>query len=423
MALTYSEAQRLDELDPIGYMRNRFYINDGELYMDGNSLGLMSIDSEESIISVMKDWKYLGIRGWMEADENWFYLSERLAKLQAPLMGALPEELTIHSSTTLNLHLLLATFYQPSGRRCKILVDELNFPTDIYAVRSFLEQRGLSPDDHMIIIASDDGHTLDEEKILDAIDDETALALLPGVLYRSGQLMDMKQIVDGAHQKGVIVGFDLSHAAGAVEHSLHDWGVDFAFWCNYKYFNGGPGSAASLFVHKKHLEKGPGLAGWFGYRKDKQFDLALEFEPSKTASAWEIGTPHVLSMASLLGSFNQFNECGMKALRSKSLQLTDYLMELIDERLAEYGFSIGTPREASRRGGHVALVHDEAARINEAMKEAGIIPDYREPNVIRLAPVPLYTRFVDVVDLVDRIQAIMEKGAHMKFENKRGTVA
>jgi kynureninase len=220
-----------------------------------------------------------------------------------------------------------------------------------------------------------------------------------------------------------MIGLDLSHSAGAVMHKLHEWGTDFAFWCNYKYFNGGPGAAASLFVHERHLKDGPALSGWFGYRKDKQFALALDFEPSETASAWEIGTPHVMSMATLFGSLNQFGEVGMKALREKSVKLTESLIELIETRLAQYGFSVGTPRESKRRGGHVALVHPEAARINEAMKTAGIIPDYREPNIIRLAPVPLYTRFVDMIDLVNRIEKIMQTEAYKKYENKRGTVA
>ncbi len=421
--LTREQAEKLDRNDPIGGMRDRFYINNGELYMDGNSLGLMSKDAKEYIDTSLEDWKKLGIRGWMEADQNWFYMAERLSKCQAPLMGAKPEEITIHSSTTLNLHLLLATFYKPVGQRRKILVDSLNFPTDIYAVRSFLEQAGLDPEDHMVFVSSEDGLTLSEDNIVSNLSEEVALVLLPGVLYRSGQLLDMKTLVKAAHACGAYIGLDLSHSAGAVEHNLHEWGVDFAFWCNYKYFNGGPGAAASLFVHEMHLKNGPALAGWFGYRKDKQFNLALNFEASTTASAWEVGTPHILSMAGLMGAFKQFETCGMAALREKSILLTQSLIELIDERLGVYDFSVGSPRNPEKRGGHVALVHKEAARINEAMKEAGIIPDYREPNIIRLAPVPLYTRFVDVVDLVDRIEKIMETGAHLKFENKRGVVA
>jgi len=421
--LTRKKAEELDQKDPIAHMRDRYYINAGELYMDGNSLGLMSKDARKHIDKSLEDWKNLGIRGWMEAEENWFYMSERLSKIQAPLMGAKPEEITIHSSTTLNLHLLLATFYKPTGQRRKILVDALNFPTDLYAVRSFLSQRGLDPDDNMLIVDSEDGLTLKEDSIISKFSEEVALVLLPGVLYRSGQLLNMDELVQAAHKCGAYIGLDLSHAAGAVEHKLHDWGVDFAFWCNYKYFIGGPGAAASLFVHESHLQRGPGLAGWFGYRKDKQFNLALDFEPASTASAWEVGTPHILSMASLLGSFRHFETCGMNALREKSVQLTQSLIELIDDRLTSYGFSVGSPRDPEKRGGHVALIHEEAARINEAMKEAGIVPDYREPNIIRLAPVPLYTRFVDVVDLVERIERIMETEAHLKFENKRGVVA
>ena len=423
MSIIMKKALELDQQDGISRLRDRFYINENELYMDGNSLGLMSIDAENGIHETLEQWKKWGIRGWTESKPEWFYMAEKLSEMQAPFVGARPNELTIHSSTTLNLHLLLATFYNPTDKRTKIIVDELNFPTDIYAVRSHLSHLGMNPEDHLIIVRSEDGLTLNEKTIIEHMDETTALVLLPGVLYRSGQLLDMEKLTRAAHDVGAVIGLDLSHSAGAVQHHLHDWGADFAFWCNYKYFNGGPGAAASLFVHEIHLAKGPALAGWFGYRKDKQFDLALEFQPATTASAWEIGTPHVISMAGLMGSLAHYQDAGLEALRMKSLKLTAFLIELIEERLSQYGFGVGTPRESERRGGHVALVHDEAARINEAMKECGIIPDYREPNVIRLAPVPLYTRFVDVVDLVERIVDIMEAGTHLKYENKRGTVA
>lgn len=423
MLLDYEKARKLDDADDLKHMRERFYIQEGEIYMDGNSLGLMSKDAEETINVSLEDWKKLGIRGWMEGKQSWFYMAEKLSERQAPLMGAKVEELTIHSSTTINLHLLLASFYKPQGKRTKILVDALNFPTDLYAVSSYLKHLGYAPDQHMVVAQSQDGNTLNESNIIELMDETTALVLLPGVLYRSGQLLDMERLTQAAHEVGAVIGLDLSHSAGAVIHKLHDWQVDFAFWCNYKHFNGGPGAVASLFVHEKHLQNGPGLAGWFGYKKDKQFDLALEFEPSSTASAWEVGTPHVMSMAGLLGSLEQFNTCGMEKIRSKSLALTEALMELIDCKLSVYGFSIASPRQAERRGGHVALVHEEAARINEAMKEKGIVPDYRQPNIIRLAPVALYTRFVDLVDLVDRIIEIMESKSYLKYENKRGTVA
>ncbi len=423
MAFNYEVAKYMDIQDPIAHMRSRFYLKENELYMDGNSLGLMSKDAEASLYKTLDDWRTLGIRGWTDAEQSWFYMSEKLASLQAPLVGAKQNELTIHSSTTLNLHLLLATFYRPSGNRRKILVDALNFPTDVYAVRSHLEHCGMDVDENLIIVQSDDGLTLDENKLLEYMDETVALVVLPGVLYRSGQCLDMEMLVKAAHKAGAVIGLDLSHSAGAVIHKLHEWAVDFAFWCNYKYFNGGPGAAASLFVHERHLKNGPALSGWFGYRKDKQFALDLDFEPSQTASAWEIGTPHVMSMATLFGSLDQFGKVGMTALREKSLKLTEALIELIDTRLTPFGFSVGTPRDAKRRGGHVALVHPEAARINEAMKASGIIPDYREPNIIRLAPVPLYTRFVDIIDLVNRIEEIMQTQSYKKYENKRGTVA
>ncbi|MGE5628027.1 MAG: kynureninase [Solirubrobacterales bacterium] len=421
MSLEY--ARSLDNEDKLRKYRDRFYLKESEIYMDGNSLGLLSKDAEDSLLRVLNEWKNLGINGWGGAQVPWFYFAENLAKLQAPLMGALDTELIIHSSSTINLHSILNTFYRPSKNKYKIMIDSLNFPTDRYAVESHLKSRDLNPSEYLAIIESKDGNTLDEDYIISQMSDDTALILLPGVLYRSGQLINMERLTAEAHKKDIIIGFDCCHSAGSVPHELNKWNVDFAFWCNYKHFNNGPGGTASLYINEKHLGKGPGMAGWFGYEKSKQFDLAQEFVPANTAGAWQVGTPHLLSMAPLEGSLKLFNEAGMENIREKSLKLTSYLMMLIENNLSEYGFKIGTPKEEHKRGGHVALQHDDAVKINEVLKKKGVLPDFRYPDVIRLAPVSLYTSFEEVWRVVDIIKAIMISGEYKNYSSERGTIA
>lgn len=421
--LSLDYAKTMDKEDNLRKFRDRFYLKDNEIYMDGNSLGLLSKDSEESVLRVLDEWKDLGINGWGGAKVPWFFFAENLAKLQAPIMGAKEEELIIHSSSTVNLHCVLNTFYKPTKERFKIMIDNLNFPSDRYAVESFLKSRGLNPQENLVVVESLDGNNLDEDLIISKMSEEISLILLPGVLYRSGQLLDMERLTKEAHSRGIIIGFDCCHSAGSVPHKLNLWDVDFAFWCNYKHFNNGPGGTASLYINEKHLENGPGMAGWFGYNKNKQFDLAQEFVPESTAGAWQIGTPHLLSMAPLEGSLKIFNEAGMDNIREKSLKLTDYLIMLIENQLASYGFTVGTPRDKAKRGGHVALQHRDAVKINEVLKKKGVLPDFRYPDVIRLAPVALYTSFQEVWKVVDIIKTIMENGEYKEYSSERGTIA
>lgn len=418
-------ARHLDKADELAGFRERFYIPPGTIYMDGNSLGLLSRDAEESLLRVLTEWKELGIDGWTQGSPPWFYLSEELSGNMATLVGAEPEEVIITGSTTNNLHNLVASFYRPCEQRFKVLADELNFPSDKYALESQLRLRGLDPDKALALVGSKDGRTIDEEDIIAAMTTEVAVAVLPSVLYRSGQLLDIKRLTQEAHARGIIIGFDLSHSAGSVPHKLHEWGVDFAFWCTYKYLNGGPGSVAGLFVHRQHFDRLPGLAGWWGYRKDKQFDLALDFIPAAGAGAWQIGTPHLLSVTPLMGSLKVFQEAGIERLRIKSLALTSYLMDLVDAELSRdpYNFQVGTPRDPKRRGGHVAIEHKEAVRINAALKQRGVIPDFRPPNIIRLAPVPLYVTFYDVWLLVQHLKAIIDEKEYERFSPERDTVA
>ncbi|MBS4224255.1 kynureninase [Lederbergia citrea] len=420
---TKSYAQSLDEKDELAHFRNEFYIQSGSIYFDGNSLGLLSKRSEWAVLSLLESWKALGIDGWTKGENPWFYFAEKLGKMSESLVGAEPGEVIVTGSTTANLHQLVATFFKPEGKKAKILADELNFPSDIYALKSQLQLHGLDPAEHLVQVGSKDGCIIQEEDIIEAITDEIALIVLPSVLYRSGQILDMKRLTEEAHKRGIFIGFDLCHSIGSVPHSLSKWGVDFAFWCNYKHLNGGPGGVGSLYVNKKHFGTAPGLAGWFGSHKEKQFDMEHIFTQAQDASAYQMGTPHILSMAPLLGSLSIFNEAGIKNIRAKSLKLTEYLMELIDNELKEYNFIIANPRDDQSRGGHILLEHEEAARICKALKANKVIPDFRSSNGIRLAPVALYNTFEEVWEMVQVLKKIMEEEQYKQFENKREVVA
>ena len=412
-----------DSQDPLQSFRKEFYIREGEIYLDGNSLGLISKRAQQSLEKAIQAWKEFGIDGWMSGEQPWFYISERLGEMSASLVGAEPAEVLAAGSTTMNLHQLVATFYSPKGKRTKILADELNFPSDIYALKSQISLRGLDPEEHLIRVKSRDGRFLEEEDIIEAMTEEVALIVLPTVLYRSGQLLDIKRLTEEAHKRNILIGFDGCHSVGAIPHKFSEWGVDFAFWCNYKYLNAGPGSIASLYVNKRHFGRIPGLAGWFGSDKTKQFDMEHTFSSAAEAGAYQIGTPHIMSAAPLIGSLEMFAEAGIDRIREKSLSLTHYLMELIREELSEFGFEIGNPIDPVRLGGHVSLEHTEAARICKALKENGVVPDFRQPNVIRLAPVALYTSYSEVWEAVQRLKKIMKNKEYEKYENKRGIIA
>ena len=416
-------AEYKDSLDPIAHLRDHFYTKENQIYMDGNSLGLCSKDAEQAVLRALDDWKTYGINIWSGAPTNYFLYHDVIGAKLARLINAKPEEVTICANTTLNVHQCIATFYQPTAQRNKILIDELNFPTDRYAITSFVKSRGLDPEKTVKVIHSRDGKTLHEEDILAAMTEDVAVALLPSVLYRSAQLLDMERLTKVAHEKGIIIGFDLCHSIGNIDHDFAKIDCDFALWCNYKYLSGGPGAIAGLYINARHFSRGPGLSGWWGNRKDTQFELRDSFEHADNAGGWQTGTGAVLSLAAVDGALDIYEGVDMAEVRAKSLDLTAYLMYLIDTELTPYGFTVGNPREDAVRGGHVALEHAEAARINEALKAAGVVPDFRYPNVIRLAPQPLYIRYTDVYDLVQILKTIMDTGAHLKYENKAGTVA
>ncbi|WP_044747419.1 kynureninase [Bacillus alveayuensis] len=423
MTLTREYAQQLDKEDDLQSFRDEFYVQEGVIYLDGNSLGLLSKRAEKSLLSILESWKKYGIDGWTSGEYPWFYLSETLGSKMAPLVGAKPNEVIVSGSTTVNMHQLVSTFYQPEGKKTKILADELNFPSDIYALQSQLKLKGYDPSEHLIRVKSSDGHTLCEDDIIEQMTDEVALIVLPSVLYRSGQILNMNRLTEEAHKRNILIGFDLCHSIGSIPHALDEWDVDFAFWCTYKHLNGGPGSVAALYVNEKHFGKTPGLAGWFSSHKEKQFDMEHTLTPALDAGAYQIGTPHILSVAPLIGSLEIFEEAGIEKIRKKSLQLTKFMIDLIKQELNEYGFTFGNPLEDEKRGGHIFLEHQEAARICKALKDAGVIPDFRAPNGIRLAPVALYNTFEEVWQTIQILKDIMKNEQYKKYENKREVVA
>lgn len=420
-------ARELDAADPLAPYRARFYVPDNTIYLDGNSLGLMCRDSGEAILGVIREWQTRAIGGWLEADPPWFYLAEALGALAAKLVGAEENEVVCTGTTTVNLHSLVSTFYHPQGKRTKILADELNFPSDIYALKSQVNLRGLGAGDHLVLVPGKrgDDQVLDENEIMAAMTDDIAVALFPSVLYRSGQLLDIPLLTKKAHEKGIVIGFDCSHSVGGVPHRFDDWGVDFAFWCSYKYMNGGPGSPAFIYLNKKHFSKEPLLAGWFGYVKEKQFDMALRFEHARGAGGWQISSPSVFGAASVHGALKLLLEAGIERIREKSIALTEYFIFLMDRLLPadRYDLSIATPREPGRRSGHVAVQGDSNLwRIHQALKAGGIVPDFRPPNIIRFAPIALYNTFHEVRHTVNRLKEIIDSKEYESFPAERSAI-
>ena len=415
-------AKNLDLHDPLRNFRERFYIREGNIYVDGNSLGLCSRDAEREILLALDDWKGSGIDIWSIKDSKYFYYPARIGAMMAAIIGAQANEVTTANSTTVNIHQCIATFYHPVGERYKILMDDLNFPTDRHAVDSIVRIKGYDPEDAVKIVRSKDGRTLSEDDIISAMSSDVALILLPAVLYRSSQLLDMQRITDEARKRSIVIGWDLCHSIGSIAHDFAKLDADFAVWCTYKYLSGGPGSIAGLYINRRHFDKTPGLAGWFGNVKETQFRLDHRHEHSKDADGWLIGTSPILSMAGVKGALNIYCEAGMERVREKSLHITAYLMYLIDQRLAKHGYNVGNPRDDNRRGGHVSLEHREAYRICQALKAHNVTPDFREPDVIRLAPVALYVAYEEMYKLVDILEQIAIRKEYETFSNVRTLV-
>ncbi|WP_121821536.1 kynureninase [Halostella salina] len=410
-------AERRDEADPIAGFAERFHVPDEQIYMDGNSLGPLSDDAERTLDRVVDEWRERGIEGWTEGEQPWFHYGEHLGDRLAPLVGAREDEVVVANSTTVNVHTLVGTFLDAADGDA-VIVNELDFPTDHYAIRAQLRQCDLDPDEKLVVVESRDGRTIAAEDVVAAMDerDDAGVVFMPSVLYRSGQLLDVERITRAAHDRGLLAGFDLAHSVGVVPHDLSAVGVDFATWCSYKYLNAGPGAIAGLYVNERHFGETPALAGWWGHEKETQFDLNMTYTPADSAGAWQTGTVPMLSAAPLEGSLDVIHDAGIDAVREKSLELTDYLIELVDDELAAYGYGVGTPREHDRRGGHVALEHDDAERISLALRDRGVVVDYRPPNVVRVCPSPLYTSFRDVYDAAAHCRDVVETGEYEAYD-------
>lgn len=416
-------ARKLDQQDPLKAFRDRFYqLEGGKIYMDGNSLGMASKDAERALLKMMDVWKREGIIMFNINDSYYFHYAKKIGCRLAKLIGADENEVIATGSTTINIHQLISSFWRPTKDRYKILVDNINFPTDRYAIDSQIRLKGMNVDDTLKIIKSRDGITINEQDVIDAMTNDVAIILLPSILYRSAQLLDMELLTKEAHKRGILIGFDLCHSIGSVPHYFNKYNPDFAMWCNYKYLSAGPGATAGLYVNKKHFGSPVGLAGWFGNRDETQFKLKQDFDQAPDITAWQTGTPNYMSMAPLEGVLDIYEDAGMEKIRTKSLHITSYLMYLIDNKLTKYGYSTENPREDKRRGGHVCLVHDEAYRICMALKKHNIVPDYREPNVIRLAPIALYNTYEEVYKLVERLEIIAQNKEWENFSNERALV-
>jgi len=408
---TLAFAQQLDANDPLKSYRDRFYIptfhEKSVRYFTGNSLGLQPKTVRTYINQELDDWAKWGVEGHFHGKNPWFAYHEFLTEKAARVVGALPKEVVVTHSLTTNLHLLLVSFYQPKGTRTKILCEAKAFPSDLYALESQVRFHGLNPDTDLVALAPRDGeHVLRDEDILAKIaelGDSLAVILFGGVNYYTGQLLDMPAITKAGHAVGAMVGFDLAHAAGNIPVQLHDWDVDFAAWCSYKYLNSGPGGVSGMFVNERYANRPdlPRFAGWWGYDKSTRFQMEPGFKPMEGAEGWQLSNAPVISMAAHLASLEIFDEVGMNNLKAKSDQLTAFLEFIVDELSAKHNelcrFEIITPREQHRRGAQLSiLVHGKGKAIFDALSAQGVVADWREPNVIRVAPVALYNSFEDV---------------------------
>lgn len=402
-------AREKDAKDELAKYRNQFHIpnfREDVVYFTGNSLGLQPKSTKEYIERELTDWAKWGVEGHFYAEKPWFEYHEFLTEKAARVVGALPKEVVITHSLTTNLHLLMVSFYRPEGKRKKIICEAKAFPSDQYALESQVKFHGLDPQTDLVEVAPRDGeHLIREEDIyakIEEVGDELALVMIGGVNYYTGQLFDMKTITEKAHAVGAVCGFDLAHAAGNIHLKLHDWGVDFAAWCSYKYLNSSPGGVSGIFVHERHEYKPelPRFAGWWGYDKETRFQMEPGFNPMKGAEGWQLSNAPVLGMAAHLASLDIFDEVGMEKLCAKRDDLTAYLEFVIDEiseRNENATFEIITPRDKSKRGAQLSiLAHGQGKALFDAMTERGVVADWREPNVIRVAPAPLYNSYEDV---------------------------
>lgn len=410
-------ALQMDRQDPLNSFRKSFRIpsDDGrdKIYFLGNSLGLQPIATKERINKILDDWSQLGVEGFFEGSEPWMNIHDELANGLSPIVGAKPSEIVVMNSLTVNLHLMMVSFYKPSGKRRKIICEKKAFPSDQYMLESFLKYHGLDPDE-IIIEVSPRAYetTIRHEDILQAIDhhhDELALVFWGGVNYYTGQVFDIASITETAHNAGAIAGFDLAHGAGNISLKLHDWNVDFACWCNYKYLNGGPGAVGASFIHERyHTDKNiQRFGGWWGHDKSSRFKMEKGFIPIESAEGWQQSTPPILSYASLAASLEIYNQAGFENCLVKASLMSSYL----HQELKSLGSQINilTPSSENEHGCQVSMLMKEKGReVFKALTDKGIFADWREPNVIRIAPVPLYNTFEEIHEFVSVMKQTLQ---------------
>ncbi len=417
---TAAFASGMDEQDPLKGFREQFYIplmhGRESIYFTGNSLGLQPKTTQDYVLNELEDWANFGVEGHFHARKPWMPYHEIFAEQVSKIVGALPEEVVVMNQLTVNLHLLMVSFYRPSGKRYKIICEAKAFPSDQYAMESQVKFHGYQPGDAIIELAPRAGeHHLRTEDILAAISeqgDTVALVLFGGVNYYSGQVFDMAAITKAAHEAGAQCGFDLAHAAGNIELKLHEWQVDFACWCSYKYLNSGPGGVSGVFIHQQHInnEQLPRFAGWWGHTKSTRFKMEKGFEPIPTAEGWQLSNAPVLSMAAHKASVDIFDNAGMDNLVKKGQLLSDFLLFVLNDinsKCREQMIEVITPADA--KGCQVSmLMLQKGKQVFEALKQESVIADWREPNVIRVAPVPLYNSFLEVYRFGEIIQHILQ---------------
>lgn len=401
-----SFASNMDANDPLASFKSKFHFpKHGEndvIYFCGNSLGLQPKNVAAAIETELTSWKELAIGGYFGGTNPWLHYQEYTRTTLSKIMGAKEDEITVMNALTVNLHLLMLSFYKPTPTRFKIMMEAGAFPSDQYAVETLVKHFNLDPESAIIEIKPDAGKkTIDNSAITKAISeagDSLAIVIFGGINYYTGQLFDIKSITEAAHQVGAIAAFDLAHVAGNVPMELHAWNVDFAVWCSYKYLNAGPGAVGGVFVHEKHATNihTPRLGGWWGNEEATRFKMEKGFVAKPTASGWNMSTAQVFNTVNLKASLSMFEEAGMQNLRNKSIALTGYLAYLLDQ-LTSLSFTLITPSDPNQRGAQLCLYFEEKGKeIYQKMKEHGIVVDYREPGVIRVAPAPLYCSFEDV---------------------------
>lgn len=413
-------AKQLDAQDALSHLRNQFHIpkdkNGNEwLYFTGNSLGLQPKSTENYILQELKDWANLGVEGHFEAKRPWLNYHEFLTEKMAKIVGAKPIEVVVMNTLTTNLHLLMVSFYQPTKTKYKIVIESDAFPSDKYAVESQLKFHGFDAQEGLILWKPREGEDLlrmeDLEQIFENQGDEIAILLIGGVNYYTGQFLDLKRIAAIGHSKNCLVGIDLAHGVGNIQPNLHDSEVDFAAWCTYKYLNSGPGSLAGIFVHEKHSKNRalPRFSGWWNHNKKTRFNMRMPFDVLEGAEGWQLSNPPILSMAAILASLDLFDEVGMNALREKSEKLTGFF-EFLIQQIETDKIKIITPSNPKERGCQISIqIKDVNKSLHQQLLAKNVITDWREPNVIRCAPVPMYNSFEDVFQMISILKELINE--------------